>query len=282
MIWMSDPERKVSEGVEPETQHGALHAAEEDVESIGDRALRIGELIPALELDPGREAVPSAPAPIGAGADAQQAAAAIELARDALAGIARVEQVGEFAGFVDEGDGVYSARFATLDPAYPGWYWTVSLLRLSDAATPTVLELELLPGDGALIAPAWVPWTERFAEYEAAQARAEQDSQAIEQAAAAVEAGRSDAAAAALDEAPTRRRLRTARRRVTVSGREPRRRRRLPTPDANDERKPVGVDADGPEDPELPVAADIREFADDMDDVFDGVEFEPDPPAPAA
>jgi hypothetical protein len=34
---------------------------------------------------------------------------------------------------------------------------------------PTVLEIELLPGDGALLAPEWVPWAERLAEYRAHQ-----------------------------------------------------------------------------------------------------------------
>ena len=33
-----------------------------------------------------------------------------------------------------------------------------------------MLEVELMPGDGALIAPDWLPWAERLAEYQAAQA----------------------------------------------------------------------------------------------------------------
>jgi hypothetical protein len=33
-----------------------------------------------------------------------------------------------------------------------------------------VLEAELLPGEGALLAPEWVPWAVRLAEYQAAQA----------------------------------------------------------------------------------------------------------------
>jgi hypothetical protein len=32
-----------------------------------------------------------------------------------------------------------------------------------------VLELELLPHDGSLIAPDWVPWSQRLAEYKEAQ-----------------------------------------------------------------------------------------------------------------
>ncbi len=62
-----------------------------------------------------------------------------------------------------------SLRFENLLAGYPGWFWTVSLARLDDDE-PTVLEVELLPGDGALLAPDWVPWAERLADYQAAQA----------------------------------------------------------------------------------------------------------------
>ena len=33
-----------------------------------------------------------------------------------------------------------------------------------------MLETELMPGDGALLAPDWVPWADRLEEYKAAQA----------------------------------------------------------------------------------------------------------------
>ena len=51
---------------------------------------------------------------------------------------------------------------------YPGWHWTVSVAELPDAA-PTVLEAELLPGDGSLLAPDWIPWSERLDDYRAAR-----------------------------------------------------------------------------------------------------------------
>ena len=57
----------------------------------------------------------------------------------------------------------------TACPGYPGWFWTVSLAQVEGSA-PTVLEVELMPGDGALTAPDWLPWAERLAEYQAAQA----------------------------------------------------------------------------------------------------------------
>ena len=38
-----------------------------------------------------------------------------------------------------------------------------------DGMEPSVLEVELMPGEGALLSPDWVPWIDRLAEYEAAQ-----------------------------------------------------------------------------------------------------------------
>ncbi|OII25850.1 hypothetical protein BIV01_10390 [Curtobacterium sp. MCBA15_013] len=76
--------------------------------------------------------------------------------------------VGAFAGTVDEGDGVVSVLFANRMAGYPGWRWTVSIAQVS-GDEPTVLEVELMPGDGSLLAPDWVPWSERLAEYRAGQ-----------------------------------------------------------------------------------------------------------------
>lgn len=65
---------------------------------------------------------------------------------------------------VTHDEGVTIVAFASAQPGYPGWAWTVSLSNLPEL-TPTVLELELLPGDGALVSPAWVPWADRMEEY---------------------------------------------------------------------------------------------------------------------
>lgn len=94
--------------------------------------------------------------------------AAHDLAIAALAEVTPVSSIGAPAGYTLEDDGVVSLRFATTLPGYPGWFWTVSLARVEGEA-PTVLEVELLPGDGALLAPDWVPWAERLADYQAAQ-----------------------------------------------------------------------------------------------------------------
>ena len=91
-----------------------------------------------------------------------------DLALAALREITPPSTIGDAAGYRLESDGVVSLRFENALSGYPGWFWTVSLARVADAE-PTVLEVELLPGDGALLAPDWVPWAVRLAEYQAAQ-----------------------------------------------------------------------------------------------------------------
>ena len=93
------------------------------------------------------------------------------LAREALREITPDATVGELVAQTEEGEGVTTLSFAATMPGYPGWHWTVSVAELPGEA-PSVLEAELLPGDGALIAPDWVPWSERLEEYRAAQAAA--------------------------------------------------------------------------------------------------------------
>ncbi|WP_285040707.1 DUF3027 domain-containing protein [Plantibacter sp. LMC-P-059a] len=95
--------------------------------------------------------------------------AAVALAREALQSITPASTVGEPAGHVVVDDHVVSLLFENTMPGYPGWFWTVTLSRTSDDAEPNVLETELMPGDGALLAPQWVPWSERLADYRAAQ-----------------------------------------------------------------------------------------------------------------
>ncbi len=92
-----------------------------------------------------------------------------DLAVSALSEITPAATIGSPAGYTLEADGVVSLRFANRLHGYPGWFWTVSLARV-DGEEPTVLEVELLPGEGALVAPDWVPWAVRLSEYQAAQA----------------------------------------------------------------------------------------------------------------
>ena len=92
-----------------------------------------------------------------------------DLARAALHEVTPASTIGEPAGYTLEDGGVVSLRFYNRLAGYPNWFWTVSVA-VVEGAEPTVLEVELLPGDGALLAPEWVPWAERLADYQAAQA----------------------------------------------------------------------------------------------------------------
>jgi hypothetical protein len=85
-----------------------------------------------------------------------------------------VSTVGKFLGTQDDGDGVVTLYFASESSGYPGWRWTVSISH-QDGQDPSVLETELTPGDGALLAPDWVPWSDRLADYKAAQEPGSED-----------------------------------------------------------------------------------------------------------
>lgn len=102
-----------------------------------------------------------------------------DLALAALREITDEKTIGEPAGYREEPEGALSLRFANRMAGYPGWFWTVTLARVEGSA-PTVLEAELMPGDGALLAPEWTPWAERLAEYHAHQAELDQEALAAE------------------------------------------------------------------------------------------------------
>ena len=98
----------------------------------------------------------------------------ISVAKAALLEITPEATIGAPSGQVDEA-GATTVTFQANMAGYPGWHWTVSIATLDDAE-PSVLEVELMPGNGALLAPDWVPWSERLAEYEAAQEALSADS----------------------------------------------------------------------------------------------------------
>lgn len=101
--------------------------------------------------------------------------ASVDVARTALLEITDAATIGAPAGHVVEGERVLSMLFECTLPGYPGWHWTVTMSRIDDESEPSVLEAELMPGEKALLAPDWVPWSERLADYQAQQeaARAE-------------------------------------------------------------------------------------------------------------
>ena len=65
---------------------------------------------------------------------------------------------------VTRGDDSLTVAFPSTQPGYPGWQWSVNLSN-TPGIEPTVLELGLVPGEGSLVAPDWVPWADRLEEY---------------------------------------------------------------------------------------------------------------------
>lgn len=88
---------------------------------------------------------------------------AVDLARDAILQVAPADHVGAYLGATGEDERVVTHRFASTAPGYQGWEWAVTVARAARARIATVDEVVLLPGTGALLAPAWVPWSQRIA-----------------------------------------------------------------------------------------------------------------------
>lgn len=89
-------------------------------------------------------------------------AEAVDLARAAAEEAAAPGVVGEHEGLVSEGDRVVTHFFGCLEPGYRGWRWAVTVARASRARIVTIDEAVLLPGPDAVLAPEWVPWSERL------------------------------------------------------------------------------------------------------------------------
>jgi Protein of unknown function (DUF3027) len=102
-----------------------------------------------------------APVPTTATRPDVTCAGAVDVAADA----ARAEGaggVGEHLGVRAEGDRVVTHFFSADLPGYAGWQWAVTVARAPRSKTVTVDEVVLLPGEGALLPPEWVPWSERL------------------------------------------------------------------------------------------------------------------------
>ena len=81
--------------------------------------------------------------------------------------------VGFFIESIEEDEGVVTYLFESKLKGYVGWRWSVSIFQGAEDAAPTVSEVLLVPGPDSLVAPDWVPWSERLADYKALQAELE-------------------------------------------------------------------------------------------------------------
>ena len=88
---------------------------------------------------------------------------AVDLAREAAESIAEKGTVGEHLGMDMVEDRVGTHYFACTAASYPGWRWAITVARVPRSKTVTVSEANLLPGDGALLSPQWLPYADRLA-----------------------------------------------------------------------------------------------------------------------
>ena len=88
--------------------------------------------------------------------------AAVDVARAALLEDVDAADVGEHLGHVVEGERVVTHLFACTRAGYVGWRWSVTVARAPRQKLVSVDEIVLIPGDEAIVAPAWVPYRERI------------------------------------------------------------------------------------------------------------------------
>jgi Protein of unknown function (DUF3027) len=91
------------------------------------------------------------------------AAAAVELARAAAEETAEPKTVGEHLGVTVDDGGLTMHSFRCTARGYRGWRWAVTLARAPGFDTVTVCDVVLLPGSDSILAPVWVPWSDRLA-----------------------------------------------------------------------------------------------------------------------
>jgi hypothetical protein len=95
------------------------------------------------------------------------------LAKAALIEDAGIKNVGNFIGVTEVDKGLATFLFENNKKGYLGWRWSVTIFQDKKNQPATVSEIVLLPGDDSLIAPDWVPWSERLSDYKALQVELE-------------------------------------------------------------------------------------------------------------
>lgn len=91
----------------------------------------------------------------------QACADAVETARLAAERRAGTMTVGEHLEVQAEDTRVATHFFAVDHAGYVGWRWSVTVARASRAKAVTVNEVCMVPGEGSLVAPKWVPYADR-------------------------------------------------------------------------------------------------------------------------
>lgn len=89
-------------------------------------------------------------------------AALVESARAAaIADSGDASRVGELVDIEVTEETVTALTFESRLPGYVGWRWVVTVAQIDTDSAPTICDVVLLPGAEALLAPKWVPYSDR-------------------------------------------------------------------------------------------------------------------------
>lgn len=149
--------------MDAESMDDGSAAAEAGAESTGSAEAEAAEVQPVEPALPEAAAVPVVrrrPVRKPSKPDAVLAAA-VDTARNGVLEVAGDTEVGEHLGAFPEAERLVTHRFAADVPGYGGWYWFATLARVPRGKDATVSEVGLLPSEDALLAPDWVPWSDR-------------------------------------------------------------------------------------------------------------------------
>lgn len=146
---------------------GAVPAETADAETASETAAETAAAETAAETAAAPAAETAAAAPRSSRrpakvADDRLLLAAVDIAREAIAEAAEAQHIGSHLSAVMEGQRLATHAFACTMPGYRGWHWIAVLARAPRSKKVTVCETALLPGEDALVAPRWVPWSERL------------------------------------------------------------------------------------------------------------------------
>ena len=119
--------------------------------------------------------------------------AAVAAARQELSTITAADTIGDLVGADVVDPRTVTLWFASLAAGYVGWVWAATVTQVDDEAPVTVVEVTQLPGEHALTAPEWVPWSVRLQQYREVKAKEAADEAAAAEAAARELADEDDA-----------------------------------------------------------------------------------------
>ncbi|BEP14451.1 DUF3027 domain-containing protein [Acidothermaceae bacterium B102] len=86
---------------------------------------------------------------------------AVDLARAAAVELGGAD-VGDHLSVLADDERVATHEFSCTNAGYRGWVWSVTVARAPRSKVVTVDEVVLLPSDGAVLSPEWLPWDQRL------------------------------------------------------------------------------------------------------------------------